>query len=137
MENDVADLAGVEIEAAVEFAVDDDPAADAGADEDAEDMPGALRGPVREFAVSAHPHVVLEMRLPGPAGRQNLRDLDVVPLEIRRIADLADPRIDLARDANAHPANAAAIDVRLREQILNGGFNLPEDTFRARTYFNV
>src|SRR5262249_51351926 len=127
MENDVPDFAGVEIEAGVKLAVDDDSAADAGADKDAQHVPGSLRRAVRVFAVGAQAHVVFELHLPGPAGRQHAGQLDVVPLKIRGVAHLANARIDLARNADAQATNGPASDAGLLEQILDATFHLAKD----------
>src|SRR5262249_12849853 len=127
MQDDVADLAGVEIEARVQFAVDHDAAADPGADEDAKHVLGPGGCAAHEFAVGAHADVVLEMNRPAPTRRRHLGQLDVVPVQVGGEADLADARIDLAGDAQADGPDMGAIDAGLLDQVLNGGVDLQED----------
>ena len=54
VQHNVADLAGVVVEAAVQLAVEDDPSAHAGAHENPQNVFGPLGRPVVELAVGAH-----------------------------------------------------------------------------------
>src|SRR5262249_25643432 len=105
VQDGVADLAGAEVEPAVQLAVEDQPAADAGADEDAEHVLGLLGRAVRELAVGAELHVVLEVTGPGPSGVGDAGQLLVAPVEVGGVADAAGALIDLPGDAHPQAAD--------------------------------
>src|SRR5438477_381384 len=69
VDDDVADLAGVVVEAVEQLAVEDQRPADARPGEDAQDVPRPARRPVLPLAERADAHIVLDERRPGPDGR--------------------------------------------------------------------
>src|SRR5262249_9685644 len=70
-DDDVANLARMAVEAVVELAVENQPTADAGAGEYAEDMVRTLGSPVTPLTVGSHAHVVFDDHWPRPVfGKQ-------------------------------------------------------------------
>ena len=109
------DLAGVAVEPVEQFAVEDEPAADAGADEDAEDVARPLGRPADELAVGAHAHVVLDDDRPRPLGGDGREHVVIFPAEVRGEADLRRGVFDLTGDAQPEAADVGRIDLGLAD----------------------
>src|SRR5262249_34665280 len=110
----VPDLARGTLRAAVQFPVDDDAAADAGADGDVDEVPYALPGAERQLAEGGGVGVVLQPGADARALVHDLRQRDVAPaFELRRCGNNAVLGIDPTRRTDADPREIADANLHL------------------------
>src|SRR5207249_10554278 len=118
--DDVPDLARPAVPAAVAFAVDDHPRADARAHGDIRKAPRTARERVVHEAHGGEPDVVLEAARDAERLLEGRREWQVVPAEVRREVDDPGPGIDPARCADPDRGEVALAGVGGRERPPNG-----------------
>ncbi len=116
VDDDVPDLTGGATRAAVELAVDDDAAADTGADGDEDQVAAAAPRAFMELAIGRQLGIVLEMGGHARGGLEQAGDRDVVPPgQVRGVDEHALHRVGRAGDADASGAK-----VRCRQPVVAG-----------------
>jgi hypothetical protein len=113
----VADVAGRALRAAVDRALGDDPAADAGADLDEQEV--ALRAPVRPVLADGHDvHVVVDEDRHVEAPREAAGDRVAVPAgHDRRVDGPAGGELDRARNADADAPHLVRLAPGARQEL--------------------
>src|SRR6516225_5457406 len=118
MEHDVPNFSRVKVEAAIQLAIDNNAATNSRADKDPEDIPRPVGSTVHEFPVGAHANVIFEMHTPFPFSWDRLRQLEIMPIQIRCITHLADAWIDLSRNAHPKSTNSGSFNTCLLKQFI-------------------
>ena len=126
----VADLAGDVRRAVKQLAVDDQTAADAGADRHPDDVPAAARRALPPFADRRAVRVVVERDGQAQAFADSIAQGEVFPTEVRSDDDESLFTIQWTGRPHADADDVASIRIRLGERIEHHAFDQPDDTIR-------
>src|ERR1043166_8804315 len=129
----VPDLRRSAAHAPINLAIDDQPAADAGADRDVEHRGKTLARPEQRFGEPGDVGVVPEHRGKADQLADPVGEREIVPaLDLMRLDDGVRAVIDGSAEPDANPAQLVPFTFSVRKQLRNGLRNLLTNATRTR-----
>ena len=126
VQHQMADLRAGAVSAVEELAIDDDAAADAGAQGCEDHVLGALAAALPEFAQSGNVGVVTGLDGEAHQLGQSLGDVENAPAQVNTLVDHA-LAVDGTGHADAHADDGGLVNVLLVDELQDGGCDIGQD----------